>query len=314
MVSKVRVYGKAQNRTALGIINAYLVMYPHATLDDVKKAFPNELNPDSGSKEIILEEGEIQKRVASGDEWYVKGQAYFAEEDEWLVFADKSRAAVVRMWTKPSFERLMEHAKQYGIEIAEFERGMKGQKGGFRLEYLNGWVPPTPIVEVEKVVEKEVIKKHIPAWVWIVLGLLVAGLIALFMMKGCNKDTQVVTIVDTVYVQQLEDIEDHFNAAKFEKGDATLSDDAKFVLHDLQKLMDKNPDMKLRIVGHTSEEGDADFNQKLSEDRAKAAVDFLVSQGIAESRLQYEGKGSSEPLEPGNNEKNRRTEFEIIDK
>ena len=39
--SKVRVYGKAQNRTALGIANAYMVMYPQATLEDLRKAFPN---------------------------------------------------------------------------------------------------------------------------------------------------------------------------------------------------------------------------------------------------------------------------------
>ncbi|MBR8730536.1 hypothetical protein IX332_001885 [Porphyromonas levii] len=38
MVSKVRVYGKAQNRTALGIVNAYLVMYPQSTLEDLKKS------------------------------------------------------------------------------------------------------------------------------------------------------------------------------------------------------------------------------------------------------------------------------------
>lgn len=35
MASKVRVYGKAQNRTALGIVNAYFVMYPHATRADL---------------------------------------------------------------------------------------------------------------------------------------------------------------------------------------------------------------------------------------------------------------------------------------
>ena len=45
MPSKVRVYGKAQNRTALGIVNAYLIMYPHATKEDLEKAFPLELQP-----------------------------------------------------------------------------------------------------------------------------------------------------------------------------------------------------------------------------------------------------------------------------
>ena len=39
-VSKVRVYGKAQNRTILGIVNAYLVMYPQTTAEELDKAFP----------------------------------------------------------------------------------------------------------------------------------------------------------------------------------------------------------------------------------------------------------------------------------
>ena len=54
MPSKVRVYGKAQNRTVLGIINAYLVMYPHATKEDLDKAFPSSelLKRASGMKDF----------------------------------------------------------------------------------------------------------------------------------------------------------------------------------------------------------------------------------------------------------------------
>ena len=60
MANKVKVYGKAQNRTALGIAHAYLVMYPHATLEDLRKAFPNNTNPDSGVKELFLPLGEAE--------------------------------------------------------------------------------------------------------------------------------------------------------------------------------------------------------------------------------------------------------------
>ena len=97
------------------------------------------------------------------------------------------------------------------------------------------------------------------------------------------------------------------------KGKAELSDEAKFVLHDLAQLMDKQSDLKVKIVGHTSSEGDPLFNQKLSEDRAQAAVDFLVSRGIDASRLIAEGKGSSEPIDLENPDANRRTEFIIIE-
>ena len=57
----------------------------------------------------------------------------------------------------------------------------------------------------------------------------------------------------------------------------------------------------------------ATLNQKLSEARAQAAVDFLISRGIAADRLQSEGKGSSEPIDENNPEVNRRTEFIIIE-
>ena len=54
MVNKVRVYGKAQNRTALGIVHAYMVMNPGATLADLRKAFPNDLCPDRGAPENFM--------------------------------------------------------------------------------------------------------------------------------------------------------------------------------------------------------------------------------------------------------------------
>ena len=305
MVNKVRVYGKAQNRTALGIINAYLVMYPQATMEDLQKAFPNELNPDCGTKQIFMSEKEILDHVAQGDQWYTQAQGYFVKDDEWLVMPDKTRVGVVSMWTKPSFERLVSHAAQYGIEIAKFEESEKGvgKKGSFRLEYLNGYVPP-----------KREEKKGVAWWVWALIGVVVVGLILALLCRP-KGETQVVTVVDTVYVQQLEQIEDNFNAAEFMQGKADLSEDVKFVLHDLAKLMKQYPDIRLRIEGHTSADGDATVNQKLSEDRAQAAVDFLVSHGnIDASRLEATGFGSSklkntdDPMAP----ENRRTEFEII--
>ena len=51
--AKVRVYGKAQNRTVLGIAHAYMIMYPHAKLEDLRKAFPNSLNPTAGTEELF---------------------------------------------------------------------------------------------------------------------------------------------------------------------------------------------------------------------------------------------------------------------
>lgn len=303
MASKVRVYGKAQNRTSLGIMHAYLVMYPHATLADFEKAFPKSINLDSGWPVNFKNVDEI-KTDNEKDFW-------FKESDEVLALQDGSKIAVVKMWTKASFERLVNHAKLYDIEVAEFEKGQRGEKGGFRLEYLNGYVPPVP--------------KKSNKWLWILLGALciIAVLVILLLMRGCNKPEpqiveveKVVVVHDTLYIQEIEEIEKNFNAAEFQQGKADLSESAKFVLHDLAKVLEKNPELRLKLEGHTSAEGEAAVNQKLSEARAQAAVAFLVEhEGIDAARLEAEGKGSSEPknTEDPYSPENRRTEFIVLE-
>ena len=298
--ARVRVYGKAQNRTALGIMHAYMVMYPQSKLEDIQKAFPDTLNPDSGVKKNFI----YAEEKGTTADW----NGFFKKEEELLTMGDGRKVAVVSMWTKPSFERLVAWAKQYGIIVAEFEAVNKGgEKGGFRLEYLNGYIPPKP-------------KKGIPVWVWILIALLLAalaGVAFLSMHKGAKTVVIEKTVVvhDTLYVQQIAQIEENFNAAKFKQGKSELSVEAQFILHDLAKVLAQNPDLKLRVEGHTSAEGDATVNQKLSEARAQAAVNFLIDhEGIDASRLEAVGFGSSKLKDTENpmSEVNRRTEFKII--
>ena len=311
MPSKVRVYGKAQNRTVLGIVNAYLIMYPHATKADLEKAFPLELQ-DGGSWKSLF---------CTPAEWKTKNESnqglWFAEKDEILHLQDGTELILLKLWPKENFDKMVSHAKMYDIEIAKFEAADKGfgAKGGYRLEYLNGYVPPKPGKKSNK-------------WLWIILAilLLLGILAALLLMRGCSKEPQVVEKVvevekvvvvhDTLYIQEIEEIEKNFNAAEFQQGKADLSDGAKFVLHDLAKVLEKNPELRLRLEGHTSAEGDFDFNMKLSDARAKAAVTFLVEhEGIDASRLEAVGKGSTElknaenPYAP----ENRRTEFIVLE-
>lgn len=318
MANKIKVYGKAQNRTALGIAHAYVVMYPHATLEDLRKAFPNSVCPDKGVPENFLPVEEAEKYNANMS-------LYFAKPDEIIELQDGSKIALAQVWSKSSFDRMVEQGKLYDIEVAEFEKALKGEKGGYRLEYLNGYVPPVPVV---------VEKKKSKAWLWILLLLLIAAGVIAYLLTRQPKVVEVEKVVeiekevvvrdtivnevivrDTVFVQQVEEIEKNFNAAQFAKGKADLTDDSKIALHDLAKVMKQNPELRLRIEGHTSAEGDATVNQKLSEARAQAAVDFLVSkEGIDPSRLEAVGKGSSELKDPANptSDVNRRTEFEIL--
>lgn len=153
MASKIRVYGKAQNRTALGIAHAYTVMYPHATLEDLRKAFPNDICPDKGVPENFLPLKEAEK-------FNDKMNLYFAKPDEVIELQDGSKVALCQVWSKPSFDRIMAQGRLYDIEIAEFEKTIKGEKGGYRLEYLNGYVPSVP-------------EKKSLTWLWILLGILI---------------------------------------------------------------------------------------------------------------------------------------------
>ena len=299
--ARVRVYGQAQNRTVLGIAHAYMIMYPHATLEDLCKAFPAQaLNP--AVKELFVD----VKSNDPGDIAQLKGS--FIKEDELLNTDDGKKSALVMLWTKENFEKIAAHAKQYGILVADFEKAAGGAKRGhFRLEYLNGYIPPVPK------------KKKSHLWLWLLLAALLLGAILFFALpkdKVVEKIVEVEKVVEVekiVYLDRIEEIEKNFNAAQFELGKAELSDEAKFVLHDLAQLMEKHPELKLQLVGHTSPEGDPVKNQRLSEARAQAAVDFLVSRGVSAERLEAIGKGSSEVIDKENLEVNRRTEFIVID-
>ena len=134
MANKIRVSAKAQNRTALGIVHAYMLMYPQTTLEDLRKAFPNELNPDKGTNENFIP-AEEKGTEANWD-------GYFKADEEILTMGDSSKVSVVKMWTKPSLERIVNHAKLYEIEVQNIESlPLEDKKKGFKLEYLNGYIP-----------------------------------------------------------------------------------------------------------------------------------------------------------------------------
>lgn len=158
MASKIKVYGKAQNRTALGVAHAYVVINPQATLEDLRKAFPNSLCPDKGVAENFLPVEEAEK-------FNEKMGLYFTKPDEVIELQDGSKVALAQVWSKASLDRLVEQAKLKDVEVAEVDKTVKGEKGGYRLEYLNGYVPP-----VAK-------KKGIPAWAWVVVALLILAVI-----------------------------------------------------------------------------------------------------------------------------------------
>lgn len=104
----------------------------------------------------------------------------------------------------------------------------------------------------------------------------------------------------------------------FDFGKATLRKESEAELDKLTKLLNDIPTLRIEIAGHTDNKSSADFNQKLSEARAKSVVDYLIAQGINASRLRYKGYGLTRPIADNNTEQgrqlNRRTEFEVLGK
>jgi outer membrane protein OmpA-like peptidoglycan-associated protein len=87
-------------------------------------------------------------------------------------------------------------------------------------------------------------------------------------------------------------------------------------LDKLLQLMQENPQVKVQVSGHTDNVGSPSDNLKLSNNRAKAVVDYLVSKGIDIKRLTWKGYGETKPVADNKTEEgralNRRTEFTIV--
>lgn len=101
----------------------------------------------------------------------------------------------------------------------------------------------------------------------------------------------------------------------FETNSFTLQPSSYLELNKLVALLTDNPELKVEIGGHTDNVGNAADNQRLSQSRAKAVVDYLIGQGIATGRLQAKGYGSTKPIATNDTEagraRNRRTEIKI---
>ena len=91
---------------------------------------------------------------------------------------------------------------------------------------------------------------------------------------------------------------------------------SKAELEKLVDIMTDYPHLSIEIGGHTDNIGSEAYNQKLSEARAKAVVDYLLEKKVNPVRLSYHGYGSIKPITSNATEagqaKNRRVEFTVL--
>jgi len=99
----------------------------------------------------------------------------------------------------------------------------------------------------------------------------------------------------------------------FDTGKATIQADSEKILGEIVKLLQENADLKLRVEGHTDNQGNAAGNQTLSDRRAQAVVAWVAGHGINAGRLTAKGLGQTQPVADNSSEegraKNRRVEL-----
>jgi outer membrane protein OmpA-like peptidoglycan-associated protein len=103
----------------------------------------------------------------------------------------------------------------------------------------------------------------------------------------------------------------------FASGEAQLVEGGRSSLEEVVDLLQTEPDKKIRVEGHTDSLGDAETNLKLSEQRAQAVREALISLGVAAERISAMGMGEDFPIASNEDEagraQNRRVDVILLD-
>jgi outer membrane protein OmpA-like peptidoglycan-associated protein len=138
--------------------------------------------------------------------------------------------------------------------------------------------------------------------------------------------TETAHLQQDFYLRKIPSGEIEIPGIEYDFDRATLRPKSKEVLDQLYDFLTLNSDLVVEIKSHTDCRGNDAYNMKLSKDRAKSCVDYLISKGIAKERLVPQGYGETEPLfkcddiaaEPDKDkqdelhQRNRRTAFRVV--
>ena len=99
---------------------------------------------------------------------------------------------------------------------------------------------------------------------------------------------------------------------------AELTREARATLDEQATILERESDVRVEIEGHTDSTGPEAYNQGLSERRAKAVEEYLISKGISADRLDTAGYGPSRPVAPNDTKEgramNRRVEMKVLER
>lgn len=125
--------------------------------------------------------------------------------------------------------------------------------------------------------------------------------------NGCPSLTRVSEDGEVELLQPIE----------FEFGKAVIKPVSYPILDEVVTLMKARPKMRIGVYGHTDDRGAIALNMRLSGERARACLRYIVERGIAANRLESEGFGPNKPVADNDTDigraRNRRVEFKILE-
>ena len=133
-----------------------------------------------------------------------------------------------------------------------------------------------------------------------------------------RQDTILIARADTIvpeHIQQVAEEVEKFNKIYFAFDKYYLTNKAKFYLNSIVDALNRVPDAQIMIDGHASSEGQSEYNNILSENRARTVRNYLTSRGVDEKRIVTAGHGSSIPNEDLEYEamsRDRRVEIKVV--
>jgi outer membrane protein OmpA-like peptidoglycan-associated protein len=337
----IEVTGKAMNRTALGVVDAIFTLYPSTTFEELKTMLPDSINPAAPKnyKSLfkpytdrlygVVQSGDIRRECeAAGLD---VAASHFTEPNEIFRTSDGVEVLVSKSWESVDTEtgendlqNLINHISQYGILVTKVEKKEAFNKGTYDIKVIN----PTLLGIIQNPPKK---KNY-----WLLLLVLIIVLAGILYFVFCNNkeiitepEIKELTIKETKQSPITEIITDiksgintegkslNFHEILFEYNSDKIVEESNTYLNEILKAMQDITALSIQIVGHTSNEGNDEYNEALSLKRAQAVKNYLIKNGINAKRLSVIGKGSKNPITNNNTEEgkklNRRIEVVILD-
>ena len=124
-------------------------------------------------------------------------------------------------------------------------------------------------------------------------------------------------VIKDIYLQPIEvGLTVRLKNIYFDFDKTTLKQESFTELNKVVDFLKQNSKLEIEISGHTDSKGSDDYNLTLSQGRSQSVVDYLISQGIVESRLSAHGYGESKPIDSNDTDEgrasNRRVEFTVL--